>query len=303
MKSLSVLLTFIGSLAMADVPTVTTGKLIRIDAFESKYVPARPIDIWLPPNFDATNQYPVLYMHDGQMLFDRTTTWNGQEWGIDEVAGQLIADGLVRPFIVVGVHNIDTHRHAEYFPQQPFLAQTREDQQKAYRLERGPDTTLFSQPVYSDRYLEFLVRELKPFIEAHYPVLGAESYLMGSSMGGLISWYGLLNYPDEFRGAACLSTHWPGYFTLEDNPMPVLFEQYFRQHVSRLTYQKLYFDYGTATLDALYPDLQVRIDSVMSSANYPRELWQSQKFEGANHSEAAWSARLHIPLQFLFGDQ
>ncbi|NMH61119.1 alpha/beta hydrolase [Alteromonas ponticola] len=281
---------------------VSKGQLETIDNFKSEYVDDRFLYVWLPPGFTKDNSYDVLYMHDGRMLFDSKTTWNKQEWRVDEVAGALIEQEKVFPFIVVGIPNAVENRHSEYYPQQPFENLSREKQHALYQLEKYPGYKLFASKVFSDNYSRFLVQEVIPFIESHYNVnRGAQHrYIAGSSMGGLISWYTLLNYPDEFAGAICMSTHWPGIFE-EDSEVFAEFKHYIADNISKLKNHKVYFDYGDATLDALYPPLQKEIDSLFSKQEYPAKLWQSQYFPGEEHTEDAWAKRLHIPLKFMFG--
>ncbi len=283
------------------LPQVSQGTLQRLENLPSKWVPARHIDIWLPSGFSAKQKYAVLYMHDGQMLYDAGSTWNKQEWRVDETAQALLNSGKLRPFIVVGVHNAALNRHAEYFPQQPFLSLPLTTQQTFYQLDRQPGQKLFQRQVYSDAYLKFLVTELKPYIDQHFPVLTdrANTFVMGSSMGGLISMYALSEYPEVFGGAACLSTHWPGVFPDKDNPVPAVFLSYMQKHLPKDGQHKLYFDHGDQTLDALYPPLQQQVDQLMRQLQYPPTLWQSRFFPGADHSELAWAQRLDIPLQFL----
>lgn len=302
MRWIIMLAGLLAGVCQAALPQVSQGSLSRIDAFPSALVPARTVDIWLPPGFQPNQRYAVLYMHDGQMLFDAKTTWNQQEWQVDEVVGRLQQQGKLRPFIVVAIHNGDLNRHAEYYPQRPFGLLSAAEQQAFYRLERSPGVPLFSKAVYSDAYLQFLVKELKPYIEQHFPVLtGPEhTFIMGSSMGGLISLYALLEYPQVFGGAACLSTHWPGVFAIDPNPAPASFIRYLQAQLPRLDRQKIYFDYGDQTLDALYPPLQQQVDQQMK--RYPAAQWSSRFFPGADHSEQAWAARLDQPLLFLLGN-
>lgn len=87
------------------LPVVSAGTIERIPMLTSEYVPARNVDVWLPEGYPSQAPYSVLYMHDGQMLFDANTTWNKQEWRIDEVATALMQAGKVKPFIVVGIWN------------------------------------------------------------------------------------------------------------------------------------------------------------------------------------------------------
>jgi len=148
----------------------------------------------------------------------------------------------------------------------------------------------------SDGYLQFLVEELKPFIDARYPTLSdpAHTLVMGSSMGGLISLYALIEYPNVFGGAGCLSTHWPiGEEVLVDALGAAL------PSAGR---HRLYFDFGTETLDANYEPWQRRMDEWLRTAGYREgQDWSTRKFEGAEHSERAWRERVPIPLAFLLG--
>jgi len=282
-------------------PQVQSGRIERLADFASALVPPRHIDVWLPDRYPADGPYSVLYMHDGQMLFDAATTWNRQEWRVDEVAGGLIAAGSVRPFIVVGIWNAGKARHGEYFPQQPFDALDAAQQTALLALERAPGQPLFADGVYSDRYLRFLVEELKPVIDARFRTQrGPEhTFIMGSSMGGLISMYAMAEYPQVFGAAACLSTHWPGTFLRDDNPVPDAFVDYINDTFPAAGAHRIYFDHGTATLDAWYPQLQQQVDAVLRRKGYDEGNWTTRVFPGADHSEAAWSARLAEPLQFL----
>ena len=113
-------------------------------------------------------------------------------------------------------------------------------------------------------------------------------------MGGLVSLYALCQYPQVFGGAGCLSTHWPiGGMELVDGMAAML---------PAPGRHRLYFDYGTATLDAQYEPFQTAMDGRMAAAGYRRdEDWFILKFEGAEHTEAAWRARVETPLRFLLG--
>lgn len=303
MRLLSILFILLSSSfnVYAQLPQVSAGSIERLTSFPSAFVPPRNIDIWLSAGYDKQQRYAVLYMHDGQMLFDATTSWNKQEWQIDEVASRLIKAGKTQPFIVVGIDNAGANRHSEYFPQQPFENLSQAQQTALYQLQRTKNQALFSQQVYSDHYLKFLVTELKPYIDSHYSVYtdAAHTFVMGSSMGGLISLYAISEYPHIFGGAACLSTHWPGTFEQQNNPIPPAFFNYMQQKLPDPSTHKLYFDHGTATLDAWYPPLQAQADKIIKAKGYTSQNWQSLTFEGAEHSEHAWAARLDIPLIFL----
>jgi enterochelin esterase-like enzyme len=240
-------------------------------------------------------------MHDGQMLFDSTTTWNKQEWGVDEGLGKLIADKKIKECIVVGVWNGGVTRHADYFPQKPYesLTQIQRDTVTSKLQKVGRTQDIF-RPV-SDNYLKFLVNELKPFIDKTFSTMkdAKSTVLAGSSMGGLISIYAICEYPNVFGGAACLSTHWPGIFAMENNPIPDAFLSYLITHLPNPKTHKIYYDFGDQTLDALYPPLQKKVDVVMKNKGFSERNWITKFFPGDDHSEKSWRKRLDIPVLFL----
>lgn len=291
----------IGINAQNQLPKVSSGIIERIDSFPSRFVTARNIDIWLPEGYDPQNKYAVLYMHDGQMLFDSALTWNHQSWEVDEVAGRLIKNKSTPPFIVVGIWNGGATRHSDYFPQKPFDNLTQEQKDTVIaQLQRAGKTKELFQP-QSDKYLQFLVKELKPYIDKNYATLRdrKNTLIAGSSMGGLISLYATCEYPDVFGGAACLSTHWIGSFTTVNNPVPEAFFSYMQQSLPSPKHHKIYFDYGDKTLDALYPPFQLKADSIMRMKHFNHKYWKTLFFQGDDHSEKSWSKRLKIPLTFL----
>ena len=259
------------------------------------------MDVWLPDGYSPKTKYAVLYMHDGQSLFDSTTTWNHQSWDVDDVAARLINQHRVQPFIVVGIWNAGKSRHADYFPQKPYESLTPTQRKFVeQQLQSAGRTTSGFQPD-SDKYLQFLVTELKPFIDKTYSVYPDpnHTFIAGSSMGGLISMYALCEYPAVFGGAACLSTHWPGVFSMDNNPIPDAFVSYLKMTLPNPSTHKLYFDYGDQTLDAMYPPLQQKVDAVMKQKGYSSAHWQTRFFPGENHSEKSWAKRLAIPVEFL----
>lgn len=286
------------------MPTVSSGRIIRLESFTSHYVTPRHVDIWFPGNFSAEERYPVLYMHDGQMLFDSSLTWNGQSWEVDQVVSRLIDGGKIRPVIVVGIWNGVETRHSDYFPQKPFESLAAQQQDELFNAKRTDGEAVFKvRKVNSDDYLKFIVKELKPYIDSCFPTIkGARgTCIAGSSMGGLISLYAICEYPKVFGGAACLSTHWPGIFTMENNPVPEVFVRYLDENLPNPGNHKIYFDFGTETLDSLYEPLQNRVDVVMQQRGYTGKNWMTLKFPGEDHSERAWRTRLEVPLLFLLG--
>ena len=221
-KQLTIFLVLFLMFAATAQVQVTSGKVQRFENFKSKLIDARNIDVWLPDGYSEKEKYAVLYMHDGQALYDTQSTWNKQAWEIDEVAGKLIAEGKAQKFIVVGICNNGAKRHPEYFPQKPFenLTQIQRDTVTAQLQKAGRTKDIFKP--YSDLYLQFLVTEVKPFIDKTFSTKKDQknTFVAGSSMGGLISMYAICEYPKVFGGAACLSTHWPGTFSSDNNPIP-----------------------------------------------------------------------------------
>ncbi|MBC7447932.1 MAG: alpha/beta hydrolase [Hymenobacteraceae bacterium] len=274
---------------------VMTGRLDHLEAFSSKHVSARNVDVWLPMGYPAPGvRYQVLYMHDGQNLYDPRTASYGTCWGVDTTLSALLRDGTVAPTIVVGVWSSE-RRFQEYCPKWPYRALLPEVC-AALTLER-PGAPL------SDEYLRFLVTEIKPYIDAHYATAPdrAHTWVAGSSMGGLISLYAALEYPRVFAGAACLSTHWPLSLARDSPAFTTAMLDYLAQKLPRRHRPRLYFDFGTATLDARYPPHQARIDAFLRTRKYLLTRRLTRRFEGAEHNEAAWARRLNIPLTFLLG--
>jgi enterochelin esterase-like enzyme len=283
---------------------VSSGKIERHQNFPSKFVDARNVDVWLPEGYSAKNKYAVLYMHDGQMLFDSAINWNKQEWGVDETVGKLIEKGKIRECIVVGVWNNGKYRHIEYFPQKALNYLGEKDKTDLLNYTRGDEKErLLQNGPISDNYLKFLVFELKPFIDSTYSTFSDQqnTFISGSSMGGLISMYAICEYPQVFGGAACLSTHWPGTFKTENNPVPAAFLSYLSDHLPSPANHKFYFDYGTATLDSLYKPFQQQADEIMKSKGYKKKNWITKEFPGEDHTEKAWNRRFEIPVRFLLG--
>jgi enterochelin esterase-like enzyme len=161
-------------------------------------------------------------------------------------------------------------------------------------LEGGPK---------ADDYLKFIVRELKPMVDSQFSTFRdpAHTFIAGSSMGGLISIYGICEYPDVFGGAACLSTHWTGNYQAKDNPIPVAIAQYLDRYLPQPKGHKIYFDYGSLTLDSLYKPYQQQVDQLMIRHGYTSANWITREFIGEGHNEEAWSRRFYIPARFLLG--
>ena len=165
---------------------------------------------------------------------------------------------------------LDLKPYLFYFPQKPFesLTQIQRDTVTAQLQKAGRTKDIFKP--YSDLYLQFLVTEVKPFIDKTFSTKKDQknTFVAGSSMGGLISMYAICEYPKVFGGAACLSTHWPGTFSSDNNPIPNAFVAYLKKKLPNPKDHKIYFDYGDQTLDAMYKPLQEKVDVVMKAKGF-----------------------------------
>ncbi|MEZ4770456.1 MAG: alpha/beta hydrolase-fold protein [Caldilineales bacterium] len=267
-----------------------SGYLDRYADFASQFAGHRTVDVWCPPGYDddGNARYPVLYMHDGQNIFDPALAYGGVDWGIDEAVTRLMREAGHPGVIVVGVWN-SAQRWQDFMPQKS-LESTAGQAILPHFVEAAG-----GMPV-SNHYLAFLVNEVKPLIDASYRTRSGrvDTLVMGSSMGGLVSLYAVEEYPHIFGGAGCLSTHWPaGGDPLVD---------YLAEHLPPPGAHRLYFDYGTENLDAQYEPFQQRMDERLQAAGFQRGVdWLTLKFEGADHNERSWRERVDIPLRFLLG--
>ncbi|MEO5673475.1 MAG: alpha/beta hydrolase-fold protein [Chitinophagales bacterium] len=302
MKFISVVACLVsGFHALAQLPKASSGQIIRFENFKSKYAMPRNVDVWIPENYTPSKKYAVIYMHDGQMLFDSTITWNHQEWMVDETLARLMNEnpaggkqGEITECIVAGIWSNGPYRHAEYFPQR--VINMLPDSIRREVMQAVLNKAL------ADDYLLFITKELKPFIDSAYSTRQDQShtFIAGSSMGGLISLYALCEYPEVFGGAACISTHWPGLLK-QNSEIPNALNKYLLQHLPSPENHHIYFDYGTATLDSMYEEWQKMIDVTMTEKGYTDKNWITMKFAGVDHSEHSWQKRFCIPMKFLLG--
>ena len=264
------------------------GTLHHYPSVPSRFINPRNIEIWLPPDYDEgkATGCAVLYMHDGQNLFEPQKSYIGVDWGMDETMAALCRKKEIRPTIVVGIWNTP-QRSREYLPQRPFC-----DHQSQRAM--GRVMKRYGGTPISDNYLRFLVYELKPFVDSRYRTRPQRemTFLMGSSLGGLISLYGICEYPQIFGGAGCLSTHWP----IAHQP----FSAYLKARLPKPGQHKIYLDYGNEANSPGYRASQKRVDQILKSQGYEHGIdWLSYWYAGEPHSETAWRARVKTPLRFL----
>jgi enterochelin esterase-like enzyme len=284
------------------------GRIDRLHYFPSTFVTARNVDVWLPSDYNPEKKYGVIYLHDGQNLFDGNSTWNHQEWGIDETMSAF----KNKDYIVVGIWNDGVNRHSNYFPQKVYESLTDKEKAAIMEAKRQNQSDVFHNPINSDDYLKFIVYELRPFINKTYNTYNdaAHTVIGGSSMGGLISMYGICEYPGVFGTAACFSTHWPGIFEMKNNPIPDAMLRYFKKNLPNPINHKFLFTHGTEGLDALYGPTQKRIDQIMTKSGYEIDKylvdgtflpgdWKTQVDQGIGHEESTWQKQFKDNIGFL----
>lgn len=284
------------------VPEVSEGRIVDLGVIKSRHADPRRVVVWLPAHYSARSKpYSVLYMHDGQNLFDNATAGYGMEWQVDEIASRLLRERKIRPTIVVGIWSTPK-RLREYVPSKSFGHLPLRYMERV----RG----LYGGDPLSDGYLKFIVHELKPAIDRRFNVRRDRdnTVIMGSSMGALISLYAINEYPQVFGGAGMMSTHWPLFLAEEgkertDAEVDVVassFEAYLRPSLAPPKAHRLYFDHGTETLDAQYAVYQQRIDRIVAANGYQLGSdWLTRNFPGQEHNEKSWASRVEVPLQFL----
>lgn len=262
---------------MTDVeipPSTLTGTFRQHPGFASRFLPT-PHDllVYLPPGYEtgAERRYPVLYLHDGQNLFDARTAFSG-EWHVDEAAETLIAAGEIEPLIIVGIYNAGAYRIEEYTP-------TRD---RAKRV--GGKAKLYGR---------MIVEELKPFIDGEYRTLPdpANTGLGGSSLGGLVSLYLGLLYSGIFWKLAVLSPSvwWDNRFIVRR----------IRALATRPPH-RIWLSTGTAEGDGVVEAARRVRDALLAKGWTQDDDLAYREIEGGRHHESAWAAIIPDVLRFLF---
>ena len=227
----------------------------------------RDVIIWLPPSYwkKPRKRFPVLYVHDGQNMIDPATSFLGVPWGLDRVAQRLIKKGTIKEFIAVGIYN-SLDRDTEY--------------------GGGPR---------GKRYAEFLVKQLKPFIDKTYRTLPDRNNTanLGASMGGLISFLISWWHPNVFSSAACFSSA----FLWKHNSI-IKEVQAFTKPKKNI---RIYLDCGTKKLDRLLLPGYRQMLAVLKDKGYKKRVDLEYFFDkDGDHTELDWSRRLWRPLKFFF---
>ena len=262
--------------APPPVPHTLTGNIRIHKNFHSKFLPNdRDVIVYLPPDYEADRKkrYPVLYLQDGQNLFDGATSFiPGVEWGVDETAEALITSHVIEPLIIVGIYNTGDHRKNEYTPtKDPYLNSGGE----------------------ADLYGRLLVEELKPCIDAQYRTLKSpiNTGLGGSSLGGLVSLYLGLKYPKVYGKLAIMS---PSVWWGEN----VILQ--FVQELKSKPKQRIWLDMGTKEGGNAIEGARLLRDALVARGWVLNNDLKYFEAEGAGHSERAWAQRVGPMLKFLF---
>jgi predicted alpha/beta superfamily hydrolase len=252
-----------------------SGNVRARDDFRSRQGGPRRVWVYLPPQYDREpeRRFPVLYMHDGQNVFDGATAFiAGKEWRVDETAERLTWEGPVAPLIVVALDNAGARRADEYTP-------VRDDEARA-----GGE---------ADAYGRLLIEELKPWIDQAYRTLpGREATgISGSSLGGLVSLYLGLRHPEVFSRVASLSTSvWWG-------------QRFLLGFVTRLpakTDTRIWTDIGTGEGERALRDARELCDALRNKGWRDGVDLRCVEAAGARHDETAWATRVPDVLTFLF---
>jgi predicted alpha/beta superfamily hydrolase len=257
-----------------------TGNIQRHPAFASRTLKnKRDILVYLPPGYRRSirRRYPVFYLQDGQNVFDAATAFNGVEWRVDETAQRLIRQKLIEPIMIVAVANMGDDRIHEYTPTRA-LAETGVQGKKRSRGLAG-------------KYGKFLTEELKPFIDRKYRTKPEAQFtgLGGSSLGGLLTMTLGLWMPNVFSRLAVMS---PSVWW--DNQMIVRTVEQLEQKLPL----RVWLDTGTA--EPGWEQARALRDALVEKGWRLHDDLQFMEAEGANHSEAAWAARVDPMLRFLY---
>jgi predicted alpha/beta superfamily hydrolase len=253
---------------------VSAPQLRKYEQFRSRFLRnQRDLIVYTPPGYaeQLTRHFPVLYLHDGQNLFDGATSFiPGQDWHVGQTADEGIQTGKVEPLIIVGMYNTKA-RIREYTPTHvPKLGGGR-----------------------ADRYAKFLLEEVRPFIDREYRTLSGSQYtgIGGSSLGGLVSLYLGLKHSRVFGKIAALSPSvWWNQLVIHR----------FAQMAMVEARPRIWLDIGTREGPRIVRDVEKFRDVLLEKGWLLEQDLHYERVEGAEHNEAAWAQRVGPFLQFLY---
>ncbi len=262
------------------LPTTLTGNIQQHRAFPSKILKnRRDVLVYLPPGYRrfSTRHYPVLYLHDGQNVFDAATSFGGVEWGVDETAQQLIRTKLMEPIIIVAIANTGEDRIHEYAPTPARIDPPKKKRSKGLLRSYG----------------RFLIEELKPFIDRKYRTRREAEFtgMGGSSLGGLATLALGLWYPNYFTRLAVLS---PSIWWDDCAIYDIVDE------IDELAKPPLKIWLDTGTHEPGWERAAALRDRLVEKGWRLHDDVNYLEVEGADHSEGAWAARIDPVLRFLY---
>jgi len=267
---------------VAEAGAAVAGGNLRLHELKSRILGnTRLVRVWLPRDYDGSGRtrYPVLYLNDGQNLFEPATAFAGVHWQAGETATRLIGEKKIRPLVIVGIDNTGRRRLREYIPY------------------KSADPKVL-HPV-GTCYPEFLEREVMPLVEERYSILkGPENTgLGGSSLGGLITLYTQLVAPGVFGRALVES---PSLFVADGKILDT--SRGFQAWPSRMYVGMGTRETGNAEKDAAIVEGARELVTILEEAGLDEKRLRVRIAEGATHSESAWAARFPEALEFLFSD-
>ena len=299
------LLLFISLNSFSDV---SFGELENF-VIESDY-DTRKIQIYYPNNKTIDSNTLFIFMNDGEELFNAAESWHNMEWGIDEKIEQMNLNENELNFVIIAIHSAkkgnrffvdETKRYAEYFPKESIPYFDSGFKKRRYQ-EWVNNNNLY--------YLEFLTEDVIPFVEDKFDISLNNKNLgiIGASMGGLSALNALIEHPDLFGFAGCISTHWVGIKPLEYFLLPLVGKidgdddtanaiiSYIEDNITNIDDQKIYFDHGTVGLDSLYSTPQRRVNKILDSKS---KDYKYLVFDGYDHYASEFGSRFDGVLEYL----
>ena len=276
---------------------------------ESDY-DTRKIQIYYPNNKKIDSDTLFIFMNDGEELFNAAESWHNMEWGIDEKIEEMNLNESELNFVIIAIHSAkkgnrffvdETKRYAEYFPKESIPYFDSGFKKRRYQ-EWVNKNNLY--------YLEFLTEDVIPFVEDKFDILlnNRNLGIIGASMGGLAALNALIEHPDLFGFAGCISTHWVGIKPLEYVLLPLVGKidgdddtanaiiSYIEDNITNIDDQKIYFDHGTVGLDSLYSKPQRRVNKILDSKS---KDYKYIVFDGYDHYAPEFGSRFDSVLEYL----
>jgi predicted alpha/beta superfamily hydrolase len=228
-------------------------------------------------------------MHDGHNLFDVTKSNFSKIWAADKAMLAAVQTGKVEPHIIIGIWAPGSDRHRQYLPRSLYDLTSGKLRAQMDGMTAGG--------VISDRYLDWIAGPLKTWVDQSLRTRTGrdDTAIVGSSMGGLMSCYAFLERPEVFGRAGCVSSHWPAVDprAIDEAELKGLWDGWFAARLGKPDGRRVWMDHGTATLDAFYAPYQQVVDARFAAAGWQKGRdWESKVYEGAEHEENAWAARL-----------